>query len=224
MDHSLTASPALLESSETPTDGHQEGRNHRHNNANGIRKDMRQRRAQLSTKTIRQASQSISRRIQRHPAFKASQSTAAYLPCAGEADPQPIIQGAWERGQSIYLPRVLDGKHMHFVSYRADTPMVLNRYGIAEPNVHASQEIHVHDLDLILLPLVAFDRHGTRLGMGAGYYDRALAVRLRRRRWRKPRLIGLAYDFQEVEGGLQRESWDVPLDAVVTENRWINCS
>ena len=73
-------------------------------------------------------------------------------------------------------------------------------------------------LDLVLVPLVGFDDQGTRLGMGGGFYDRSFATRLFRRYWRKPRLIGVAYELQRV-AHLDRQPWDVALDGVVTEQR-----
>ena len=69
----------------------------------------------------------------------------------------------------------------------------------------------------MLVPLVGFDGAGNRLGMGAGYYDRTFAFRHARRHWRGPRLIGVAYDCQEVDA-IDDRAWDVPLDGVVTES------
>jgi 5-formyltetrahydrofolate cyclo-ligase len=71
-------------------------------------------------------------------------------------------------------------------------------------------------LDLVLAPLVAFDAHGNRLGMGGGFYDRSFAYLLRHTRWLRPRLIGLAYDFQR-QSRLPSQAWDVPLQAIATD-------
>ena len=70
-------------------------------------------------------------------------------------------------------------------------------------------------LDLVLVPLVGFDGAGNRLGMGGGFYDRSFAF-LGQRRWRRPRLVGVAFDLQRVDR-LPRRAWDVPLDAVASE-------
>jgi len=78
-------------------------------------------------------------------------------------------------------------------------------------------------LDVVFLPLVGFDAHGVRLGMGGGYYDRAFAFRRWRTAWRSPRLIGLAYSFQQVES-LTAAAHDVRLDTVITEERIIQCA
>ena len=71
---------------------------------------------------------------------------------------------------------------------------------------------------MVLAPLVAFDGDGNRLGQGGGYYDRAFAFRKAATHWRRPLLVGLAYDFQQA-GKLSTKPTDVPLDAVVTERR-----
>ena len=68
------------------------------------------------------------------------------------------------------------------------------------------------------MPLVGFDQQGYRLGMGGGYYDATLAFMQHRRLWRKPRLVGVAYECQRVET-LPHDPWDMPLDAVLTERQ-----
>jgi 5-formyltetrahydrofolate cyclo-ligase len=90
----------------------------------------------------------------------------------------------------------------------------LNTYGIAEPATSA--RLSPRWLQLILVPLVAFDDAGTRLGMGGGYYDRALAWRRRRCTWPGPRLVGIAHSSQQV-ARLAALPHDVRLDAVITE-------
>jgi 5-formyltetrahydrofolate cyclo-ligase len=81
------------------------------------------------------------------------------------------------------------------------------------------QRIQPLALDLVLTPLVGFDHKGNRLGMGGGYYDRSFAFLLRRQNWKKPRLVGLAYDFQQLDK-LPAKNWDVPLTAVATDTHW----
>ncbi|MCP1363185.1 5-formyltetrahydrofolate cyclo-ligase, partial [Halomonas sp. BBD45] len=122
----------------------------------------------------------------------------------------------------VYLPvlRPLSDNRLWFVHYHADTPMVANRFGIREPHTrhgaHRARQLPPWALDLVLLPLVGFDDDGNRMGMGGGFYDRSFAfVRYRRPR---PRLIGVAHDCQRVER-LPVASWDVPLDAIVSDAR-----
>jgi 5-formyltetrahydrofolate cyclo-ligase len=105
---------------------------------------------------------------------------------------------------------------MRFVRYRPDSVMRKNRYGIAEPNPRHGEIIPVRQLDLVLLPLVAFDARGWRLGSGAGFYDRSLQHLRAGRRWRRPLLIGVGYECQRVPE-LAPDTWDVPVDAMLTE-------
>ena len=104
---------------------------------------------------------------------------------------------------------------MTFARYDPGLSLARNRFGIAEP-ARDAPTVAARFLDAVLLPLVAFDAAGTRLGSGAGYYDRCFAYRAARRTWHAPLLVGVAFASQEV-AALQRQPWDVPLDAVVTE-------
>ena len=89
-----------------------------------------------------------------------------------------------------------------------------NIFGILEPE--RKPRIDARRLDLVLTPLVAFDDRGVRIGVGRGYYDRCFAFLNRRRHWRRPKLVGVAYERQHVRE-LARASWDVPLWGAVTE-------
>ena len=93
-----------------------------------------------------------------------------------------------------------------------------NKYGIQEPSA-IGKPWPANSFDVLLVPLLAFDRSGTRIGMGAGYYDRALKA-LSYQAGTKPYLIGLAHYFQEINS-LEREPWDVPLDAILTDREFI---
>jgi 5-formyltetrahydrofolate cyclo-ligase len=118
----------------------------------------------------------------------------------------------------LYLPVITDFRHsrMRFVRYEVDSAMRVNRYGIAEPDHRHAEVIPARHLDVVLLPLVGFDAHGSRLGSGAGFYDRSLHHLREGRRWRKPKLIGVGYECQRVPR-LQPDRWDVPLDGILTE-------
>jgi 5-formyltetrahydrofolate cyclo-ligase len=109
---------------------------------------------------------------------------------------------------------------MTFARWREGDHFVRSRFGIEEPQPGA-QTVAPTRLDVVCVPLVAFDRRGTRLGHGAGYYDATFAFRCAPRR-RRPVLVGLAHAVQEVDE-LDRQPWDVPLDLVVTESEVIVC-
>jgi 5-formyltetrahydrofolate cyclo-ligase len=144
---------------------------------------------------------------------------AAFLGMPGEVDLRPCFGPAWQRGVRLYVPHIVSRRDgtMVLVPLVSGAPLRGNLFGIAEP-LHGSRgRIPVRHLDTILVPLVGFDRQGHRLGMGAGYYDRALRPRLDRMQpFRRPRLIGIAYSIQQVDR-LEPASWDVALDLVVTE-------
>jgi 5-formyltetrahydrofolate cyclo-ligase len=108
---------------------------------------------------------------------------------------------------------------MQFVEMRG--PLKRNRLGIPEPRT--GETLGARWLDVVFLPLVGFDAQGVRLGTGGGYYDRAFAFRRRRSAWHVPRLVGLAYAFQQVER-IAPAPHDVLLDAVVTDEGIIRCS
>src|SRR5204863_9012935 len=108
---------------------------------------------------------------------------------------------------------------MRFVEMRG--PLRPNRLGIGEPATAAT--IGARWLDVVFLPLVGFDAQGVRLGTGGGYYDRAFAFRRWRSAWHVPRLVGLAYAFQQVER-IAPAGHDVLLDAVVTADGVIRSS
>lgn len=150
---------------------------------------------------------------------------AAFLGMPGEVDLRPCFGAAWQRGVRIYVPHIVsrrDGR-MVFVPLEPDAPLRGNMFGIAEPLHGARGRIPVRHLDTILVPLVGFDAQGHRLGMGAGFYDRALRPRLDRTQpFRRPRLIGIAYSIQQV-ARLDPASWDVALDLVVTERGILRC-
>jgi 5-formyltetrahydrofolate cyclo-ligase len=146
---------------------------------------------------------------------------AVYLAMPGEVNLQPTIEAGWRAGCLLYAPRIISRRRgkMGFVPLQSGARLRANpnAYGIAEPVASATARISPRDLDAVLMPVVGFDRHGNRLGMGAGYYDRALRhLRDGSRRWRRPRLVGLAFACQEVER-IVPSTWDIPLDVVVTE-------
>ena len=147
---------------------------------------------------------------------------ALYASTSEELDTFELIALAQTRGCRVYLPRIHGhrlARAMHFVE--SSERQRFNRFGIPEP--HGAQWVSARALDIVFVPLVGFDRHGIRLGMGGGYYDRALAFRRTRTVWHAPLLVGLGYALQEVER-ITPAAHDVPLDLVITEKGVIHCS
>ena len=174
-----------------------------------LRHEMRLRRRNLRGSRRALATRAIVARLQRLPAFRAARRIALYWPADGEPDLRSLASAAWQRGKKLYLPVVGHAGAMRFRRWSERRPLRPNRYGIAEPLGRRAASAAA--LDLVLVPLVAFDARCNRLGMGGGYYDRALKQRRRR-----PMLVGVAFAAQQVKA-VPAQPWDVPLDLVVTE-------
>lgn len=138
---------------------------------------------------------------------------AGYHPLKDEISPNPILD-ALGPGQRALLPWFLDrDSRMLFREAPAVEP---SPWGVLQPAADAEALAP----DTVLVPLVAADRSGTRIGHGKGHYDRALA---NLRDGGAVFTIGLAWEPQIVEGALDPDPWDVPLDAIATPAEWISC-
>ena len=171
----------------------------------------------------RAAERAIRRELQRLGLWRRGRRVGVYLGMPGEVDLRPTFQDAWAQGAQLYVPRIrnLRSGEMAFVPLRPGASMRRNGFGIEEPA--GLGRVAVLMLDAVLVPLVAFDGRGHRLGMGAGFYDRALRRRLDRAQpFRRPRLVGIAYAIQQA-AAIERAPWDVALDLVVTERGVLHC-
>lgn len=180
-----------------------------------LRRDLRQRRRHLGRQQQRQAARAAARHLRQLPGLHRARHIAAYIACDGELDPAPFLAWAAARGCHLYFP-VIDDTSRLGVRF-APAPAGRggwrrNRFGIREPVGTLARP--AWRLDAVLMPLVGFDRHGHRLGMGGGYYDRLLADLSRR--VRRPRCLGLAHACQQV-AALPVADWDQDVDAVVTD-------
>ncbi len=150
--------------------------------------------------------------------FRRGARVALYMPMRGEVDLRPAVAAAWRNGSTVYLPKILNRRRarMAFLPWMPNQPRRRNAYGIEEPMLDTGR-LESRHLDTVVMPVVGFDRAGNRLGMGAGYYDRAVRRRLDQARlWRRPRLVGVAFACQELPS-IAASPWDVPLDLIVTE-------
>jgi 5-formyltetrahydrofolate cyclo-ligase len=138
----------------------------------------------------------------------AGEVVAAYWPIRDELDIRDLIVRLMDRGQPVALPVVLgEEEPLELRLWQEGAPLYEAGFGTLAPEDGALRV----EPDVILMPLLGFDRHGTRLGYGGGYYDRTLAHLARR-----PRLVGFAFARQEIDH-IPRDAHDVPLDAIVTE-------
>lgn len=150
------------------------------------------------------------------PELVAASTVMMYASAKSEVDTWNLIFSSLKAGKRIGLP-VTDGPKIMAVEFKPDIKLVSGRFGIPEPDPRKSQIVQEDDLDLVIVPGVAFDRQGNRLGYGAGYYDRFLKGLKHR-----PLLIALAFDVQIMDE-IPAEDHDVPLDLIVTESEIIDC-
>lgn len=178
-----------------------------------IRREIRRLRRALGDEQRGAAERAICRRIQSLGPYKQARSIAVFLAFDGEPSLAGLTKAAARQGKSVYAP-VLTKRGMSFAPVAGAPRMSRNLFGIDEPA--GTRLVDARSLDLVLTPLVAFDRRGVRLGMGRGYYDRALRFLRHRRHWSRPKLVGVAFSFQLLDE-LELQPWDIPLWGAVTE-------
>lgn len=175
------------------------------------KKDLREKclkiRNQLSSEERASASAAICQRILQLEQYRAATRVAIY-----HAMEREINLGSLRSNnhKTWYFPVIKTDQTLSFVPVDDKTIFHKSYLGIMEPNVNPGLAIRADQLDIIFIPLVAFDEHGSRLGMGAGYYDRTLAE------YRPKLLLGAAYEFQR-QPFIPADSWDIPLTGIITE-------
>jgi 5-formyltetrahydrofolate cyclo-ligase len=176
-----------------------------------MRTEALKRRAAIGASDRERAAAQIAARLEHELELPGGATVAGYWPLAGELDPRPAMARLRARGHALALPR-LDGRDqpLLFLAWDEDDVLVEGTFKLLEP--HPSRPARLPDV--VLAPLLAFDRRGGRLGYGKGYYDRTL-MHLRSQGCR-PLVFGLAFAAQEVED-VPIGPADVPLDGVVTE-------
>jgi 5-formyltetrahydrofolate cyclo-ligase len=193
-----------------------------------LRNAMMARRQEVSLEARVRLSAAMTARLESLPelaAVHASGGTVAgfvALPAKGEVDPAAALAASHASGAKVALPRVSPVPprlRFHEVDPNDGAALAPGPYGLREP-VASTPEVDVEDIDVMLLPGLAFDRAGRRLGYGGGYYDE-VAGKLRAAG--RGFLVGLAYDFQLVERCPAGEA-DVGVDCVVTDLQVVRCA
>jgi 5-formyltetrahydrofolate cyclo-ligase len=175
-----------------------------------LRAEALARRDALSNEARAEASIALAARCWPLIAEYAPKSLAGYFPMRSECDVRPILAAADEEGIDVALPVILPGRSLVFRRYDPLSALIAGGFGTSMPDSNAL----TIDPELIIVPVVGFDRQGTRLGYGAGHYDRTIAAM--HAAGRRPPLIGVAFAAQEVDT-IPHESHDIRLDLVVTE-------
>jgi len=180
-----------------------------------LRQLLRSRRRALSLAQRANAARIICRHVAHSRWLHGARPIGLYVSVGFEVGTEPLRRLAHQRFCPVYVPRISDyrARAMLFARDHHDLSLT-NRHGIPEPAV--AETLPARSLSVVFLPLLGFDGTGTRIGSGAGYYDRAFAFRRRRHSWHRPLLVGIAFACQRVDH-IERGPHDVPLDAVVTE-------
>ena len=184
-----------------------------------VRSRLKRERRALDSGFVAAASCEIAARFWRSSFTQRATNIAIYMSTAGEVDCGPIIETAWLRKKRIFAP-VLKGKRLEFARLEPDTKLATNSFGILEPVYKLSSILPRAQLDIVVMPLLAFDEKLNRLGMGAGFYDRSFSFTRQQKKWHHPILVGAAYSFQQIST-THPEQWDVPLHVVITEKECI---
>ncbi len=174
-----------------------------------IRDAMRETRRGLSAAEQRRHGWLLTLQVTRQSWFRRVRRVALYLPMDGEIDVRPLMRLCWRLGKAVYLPRINSAGDMEFVAYRPQDSLSAGKYGLLQPRL-SRPAVKASQLDVVFAPLVAFSARGGRLGMGGGYYDRALAGS------NGALLVGLAHSCQQVPE-LPADTWDVKMSLVITE-------
>lgn len=173
-------------------------------NKSQLRKEIRAKKEALLPEQIEKASQNLTEQFLSHPLYKEAESIYVYLSYNQEVRTDDIIRRAWAEGKTVAVPKIV-GEEMRFFLFTPETPVEEGYKGIPEPLV--AEEAH-DPKALVLMPGLAFDPKGNRMGYGGGFYDRFLHA--------EPHpTIALCFDFQMYEA-LECEAHDIPVDAVLS--------
>jgi len=178
-----------------------------------LRDTLKSQRATLSVDTQKEKSNQIIDYISSSDVFINAKRVAFYHAVRGEADPASINSQP-DLDKQFFLP-VLTAQSLLFAPVDTHSKYSHNKFSIPEPICKTEELVSADTLDLVLVPLLGFDKCGNRLGMGGGFYDRSFAFK--KKNEAPPLLMGVAYDFQMVKK-ITTEPWDVKLDMIATEN------
>lgn len=185
-----------------------------------LRRGLLARRARLPPEEVARASRAVQARLRGLEAWRAARSVLVYLAYKGEISTLELLEELWGRGVTVLAPRCRPDQAglLDLACLMSLEQLTPGAWGILEPHPEACPALTGCAPDLALIPAVAFDRSGGRLGFGQGYYDRLLAGP----GFADTTLIGLAHGFQVVET-LPRDPWDRPVHVVLTPEETLLC-
>lgn len=177
-----------------------------------LRQTMLAKRQGISAESVSALSAKIAERLMQDSDVKQAQNVALYAAFRQEVSTAELADWFLSQGKRVCFPRVEENERLVFVPIKSLSQLKPGRFGVLEPDL-VSSWVPLEELDLMLIPGVAFDEKGGRLGLGKGYYDRTLKDF-------RGLSVGLAYDFQIVSE-VPQEVWDQRVDRVFAESRVI---
>ncbi|MEG0289341.1 MAG: 5-formyltetrahydrofolate cyclo-ligase [Carnobacterium sp.] len=174
-----------------------------------IRKQIIERLKELTGKKKKEQEAAILARLFQTVEWKEAKIIATTMAQEMELNTRPIIEKAWEEGKQVVLPRAKKNRIMDFVRYTSETPMETSTFGLSEPAA-ALPAIPKADIDMVIVPGLAFSEKGYRVGFGGGYYDRFLADYT-------GNTVSLVFNEQKIPS-FEIESFDIPIGLLITVN------
>ncbi|WP_343152501.1 5-formyltetrahydrofolate cyclo-ligase [Buchnera aphidicola] len=181
-----------------------------------IRENIRIKRKKLSEVDRNNAAIKVANLACNFKKIKSAKNIALFSSFDGEISTLPLINILWKKNTQVFLPKIqsFSKKTVFFLKYKKNTVLKVNRFNISEPIAKNETKNFIDEIEIILVPLVAFNSKGYRLGMGCGFYDFLL------KDWKKKKFIpvGIAYNFQLVKK-IKINSWDIPLPYIITPKK-----
>lgn len=182
-----------------------------------LRQQLRQSRRSLTPLKQTLHSIRLSVNLFRRMTINKSDKVAVYLSTDGEISLHHVIKKLWRKQVKCFLPVIAPKTGMlAFIAYSKSQTLTKNCYDISEPGYRRSKVYSIDKMNIILMPLVGFDRQGNRLGMGGGYYDKALGEKNYCASIRNKKVVGVAHTLQKVKH-IPCANWDIKPELILTE-------
>jgi len=192
-----------------------------------IRRQKRHARKALSLIERQNFSHTICKKIITSTSYQQAHRVAAYIALPEEVSTAYLIAQTWQQQKQLYLPVVMRQQApLAWAPYSADSQMTKDSLGMTIPDSNADTYIKSEALEVVIVPLVAFDENCRRIGMGGGFYDRSFASRKQAAKTRsQPVLIGIGFECQKSATPINSQPWDTTVDMIITEeNQYLNTS
>lgn len=180
-----------------------------------LRDHFLEKRNTLSDQEVKSKSSDIIHQLVNLKEFVSASTIHTYLPIRGnnEVDTLPLIHECFDQGKKVVVPKIAGSGELQHVELESLNKLEINNWGVPEPG--SNRHIPVKELEVVFVPMVAGDRFKNRLGYGKGYYDRFL------KDCGAPK-VGILFDCQLYKKNLPVESFDIPLDILITESEKID--